>query len=116
MGPQGVAGSGNPEEDAMKISMEALQRNMGQIDIARTFLCIMGGVVAGILRCTGASGLICFIAIYVAITGVLALKIQFDFKQFTNMTLTYFLFSDLQKNALSFILFWTLTYALVYIY
>lgn len=80
------------------------------------FLCIIGGFIAGILKCTNLNGLICFITIYILITIVLGLKIKFDFKQYMNCTMMNFLTSDLQKNALSFILFWTLTYALVYIY
>lgn len=104
------------EEDTHKISMESLHSNMNSIDISRTFLCIIGGIIAGILKHTNLQGLICFVVIYVLITVMLGLKIKFDFKQYLNCTMIGFLTSDLQKNMLSFILFWTLTYALVYIY
>lgn len=104
------------EEENNKISLESLHSNMNQIDISRTFLCIIGGIVAGILKCTNLNGLLCFIIIYTIITILLGLKIKNDFKQYLNCTMFNFLTSDLQKNMLSFILFWTLTYALVYIY
>lgn len=119
MGPPGAAagpGLTGPDEDITKISIDILQKNMSQIDIARTFLCIIGGIVAGILRCTSLSGLICFIALYISITLTLSMKISHDWKQYLNTSWVNFILSDLQKNILSFILFWTLTYALVYIY
>jgi ER membrane protein complex subunit 6 len=109
-------GGASPEEDTTKISMDILQKNMSQIDISRTFLCIVGGIVAGILRCTSLSGLLCFVVIYLTIAAILGIKIFFDYKQYLNTSFGLFVVSDLQKNILSFILFWTLTYALVYIY
>jgi hypothetical protein len=105
------------EEEVRQLSMEHLRRNMTQIDMARTFLCIVGGVIAGVLGLTGLSGLGCFVLVCLAISGSLALlKMNGDIKMYTNMSFASFTASDLQKNGLSFILFWTLTYALVYIY
>ena len=106
----------HPEEETNKISIESLHSNMNQIDISRTFLCIIGGLITGVLKCTGIQGLISFLILYITITLLLGIKIKFDFKQYMNCTMLIFLTSDLQKNILSFILFWTLTYALVYIY
>ena len=104
------------EEDSNRISVEALQSNVKEVDVARTYLCIIAGVMAGIFGCTGLNGLISFIVVYITIGLGVALKAKFDFKQYMNCTMTNFLFGDLQKNGLSFILFWTLTYALIYIY
>lgn len=105
-----------PEEDANRVSMEALQSNMRDVDVARTYVCILGGVMTGILGSTGLHGLISFIVMYVTIGLGVAVKANFDFKQYMNCTLASFLVGDLQKNGLSFILFWTMTYALIYIY
>mmetsp|Transcript_6069 Transcript_6069/g.9166 ORF Transcript_6069/g.9166 Transcript_6069/m.9166 type:complete len:111 (+) Transcript_6069:44-376(+) len=104
------------EEDANRVSVENLQQNMKQVDIARTFICIIGGIVAGVLGHTGLQGLISFVIVYAAVAFALSLKMGFDFKQYMNCSVISFLVSDLQKNGLSFILFWTMTYALVYIY
>jgi ER membrane protein complex subunit 6 len=104
------------EEDATRMSMEAFQKNMNQIDVMRTFLCIIAGVIAGIWGCTGLYGFFAFILFYFTIAFAIGMKIGFDFKQYTNCSMLEFLAGDLQKNGLSFILFWTMTYALIYIY
>ena len=104
------------EEEAKSISIENMRKNHSQIDVTRTFLSIVGGIIAGILGCTGLKGLACFIAVYLSIASALASKMGRNTKLYTNMNFLYFCLSDLQKNSLSFVLFWTLTYALVYIY
>jgi uncharacterized membrane protein YuzA (DUF378 family) len=104
------------EEDSRYISMEALQHNMKQLDIARTFLCIIGGVWAGLMGLTSNTGFFSFVVLYVIIGLSIGMKMGYNFKAFTNASFFAFVSSDLQKNSLSFILFWTLTYALVYIY
>lgn len=106
----------NPEEDVRSISIEYLQNNLKQIDVARTFLSIVAGVFAGVLGCESMSGLLCFVVLYVLIAFSMAIKMSFDTKMFTNSSLLSFVAGDLQKNGLSFILFWTLAYALIYIY
>jgi hypothetical protein len=137
---------GITEEEARFISMEALQQNMVQIDLVRTFMrlvittlvclillaiitillnrrvmyvyvvSIVGGIVAGILGLTGMKGLVCFALTYIVIALSLVSKMSMNVVQFTNGSLTKLLLADLQKNGLSFTLFWTLTYALIYIY
>mmetsp|Transcript_17009 Transcript_17009/g.28373 ORF Transcript_17009/g.28373 Transcript_17009/m.28373 type:complete len:110 (+) Transcript_17009:144-473(+) len=104
------------EEESSRISMDALQNNMKQIDVTRSFLCIVGGVITGILGCTGFNGFLCFVLLYLSLALSIGLKINFDYMSYMHCTLTSFLLTDLQKNGLSFILFWTLTYALIYIY
>ncbi len=104
------------EEENKNILVENLRKNMSQVDVARTFLCIIGGVGAGVLGYTGWRGLICFITVYLSVAGALTLKMKGNTKLYVNTGFLSLVTSDLQKNALSFVLFWTLTYALVYIY
>jgi len=106
-----------PNEDDLKhVSLEYLHNNLKQIDVARTFLSIVAGIVAGVLGCKNGSGLICFITLYGLIGLTIALRMNLDVKTYTNQSAILFATGDLQKNGLSFVLFWTLTYALVYIY
>ena len=104
------------DEDAKNIAPEFIHHNLKHVDVARTLLSIIAGIYAGILRCESLSGLICFIVLYTIIALSLAFKMKFDVKMYTNSSFIVFAAGDLQKNGLSFILFWTLTYALVYIY
>lgn len=100
--------------DALKIPFCLF--NWTSCFLFRSFLCIIGGVITGILGCTGFHGFLSFVILYLSLAVSIGLKINFDFKSYMHSTLTSFLFTDLQKNGLSFILFWTLTYALIYIY
>ena len=104
------------EEENRYVSMELLRRNMSQIEVAKSFTCIMGGLAAGVTGCTGLHGLLLYIMVSLLIGGALSLKMGGPMKPFTNSTFLGFLLGDLQKSSLSFVLFWTLSYALVYIY
>lgn len=104
------------DEDNKHISMDLLRRNMSQIEVAKSLTCIMGGIVAGVLGCTGLQGLFVYIIVSLAVAGALALKMGGHVKAYTNTSFVGFLTGDLQKSSLSFVLFWTLSYALVYIY
>lgn len=99
-------------------SMESMGLNMRQIMGFRAVLFLFGGIVCGVLGLTHSLGL--FFYLFVGILGslTLLLKMGFDAKRFTATTAAKFLVSDLvnPNHAMSFILFWTLAYALVYIY
>eukprot|EP01041_Mallomonas_annulata_P000095 gene95-129_t len=83
--------------------MEHIQHNLKQIDVARTFLSIVAGVLAGILGCKSGSGLLAFLSLYTIIAMSIAFKMNFDTKMYTNSTFLGFILHDLQKNGLSFI-------------
>ena len=104
------------EDDLKYMIMEQLQANMRQLEQARSFLCVVGGVCAGVLNATNLAGLVVFMAIYLSVMAAVSLKVGLDFKNYANTTFLGFMFSDLSKHGLSFVLFWTLTYAVVYIY
>jgi len=121
------------EDDLKLISFEALQFNMKQIDVVRTLLSIVGGVLTGtlgnlmlsffhvsdfpfLIGCQREYGLLAFVILYFVISLSLALKMNFNVKKYTNSSIVMFGLADLQKNGLSFVLFWTLSYALIYIY
>eukprot|EP00638_Chattonella_subsalsa_P001355 CAMPEP_0117765176 /NCGR_PEP_ID=MMETSP0947-20121206/19934_1 /TAXON_ID=44440 /ORGANISM="Chattonella subsalsa, Strain CCMP2191" /LENGTH=115 /DNA_ID=CAMNT_0005587737 /DNA_START=30 /DNA_END=377 /DNA_ORIENTATION=- len=98
-------------------SPEALQENGKIINYVRTSMIIVAGVVTGILGCTGLWGLLSFVGFYSLISLTLLVKMGMDPSVYTtNKSVLSFFCSDTQKYGLSFVLFWTLAYALVYIY
>jgi hypothetical protein len=104
------------EEDQKYILMDELRKNMSKIDVARSLMCILSGVMTGILGYTGLQGFLFFIAVYIVVAVAIAFRFKFNTRLYTNMSFMSFISFDLQKHALSFVLFWTLSYALVYIY
>ena len=74
------------------------------------------GIFAGVIGCRSGSGLLCFVTLYLLIALFLFSKMLFEVKLYTNSSVLGFVLGDIQKNGFSFVLFWTLTYALIYIY
>lgn len=107
-----------PEEEVggKFVSAEAMGKNRQQIDIVRTVMMIVGGTMTGIVACVGYQGFIAFTLLYLATTVAIGVKMNFNFKAYTNSSFVMFAISDVSKHAMSFLLFWTLCYALVYVY
>lgn len=98
-------------------SREAMMHNNKTIDLVRTYLTLVGGCCAGILGCTGLNGAVLYVGIYITMQlCILAFGMGFDSSKYTNLSTGKFLISGIESYGLSFILFWTLFYALVYIY
>lgn len=104
------------QEAPKLISMENMMRNMQQIDRVKQVLCIVGGIICGILGLTGLNGLLFFIALTAVSTIALLAKMKFKLKEYTNLSLFQFVSGGVSSTAMSFVLFWTLSFALVYIY
>ena len=97
--------------------MVALQRNIQRIDKIRAVMGIASGCVAGIIGLTGLEGLICFLFLHTAICVLIwSIKMDFNLKSYTKMSWWTYWSGNLQQYALSFTLFWTLFYGLVYLY
>jgi hypothetical protein len=79
-------------------------------------MCIVGGLINGVLGLRGIPGFIFFAAMYTFVSLVLWAWMGFNLSVYSNLKLREFLFADIGSHALSFILFWTLMYAMVYIY
>ncbi|AES64949.1 Rab5-interacting family protein [Medicago truncatula] len=109
----GHSGSGSSEKkssngvnELLTFNAENMQSNMKTIYYSRTFLSIIGGVVAGILGFTGLKGFI-FYVLLMAFTSVgLIAKAKFSIH-------TYFdswnrvLIDGFLGGLMSFVLFWT---------
>lgn len=108
--------SNTPHEQS-KISMEGLLLNGGQIMRVRNMMCIISGIICGILGFTGLHGLLFFIAT-TTLTDLtmICFKMNFNLKEYTNSTLFNFAVDGITSTVMSFVLFWTLSFAVVYIY
>jgi hypothetical protein len=98
------------------ISMEHLSYNMKKIDRFRTIIFIIGGMICGVSGITGLDGLIFFLVMSLITSVVLLIKIGFNLKGYFNSSIFSFLFQGMRLTSMSFLLFWTLSFALVYIY
>ncbi|KAJ1445888.1 hypothetical protein M885DRAFT_548438 [Pelagophyceae sp. CCMP2097] len=107
------------EDEPGKVLMNraSFEFNMSAIDKSRSFLTIFAGAATGILGLTGLGGLASFLATYAGISlAILACKMRGDSEAFTEEKPLYFVLGHAGGYGLSFVLFWTLAYALVYIY
>ncbi|KAI8011839.1 hypothetical protein LOK49_LG06G03433 [Camellia lanceoleosa] len=101
--------------DIPTFNAENMQNNMKAVYYSRTFMSIMGGVIAGILGFTGLNGFI-FYFLVMAITSVgLIAKAGFSihsyFDSWNQIILDGFLVA-----LMSFVLFWTFAYDIVHIF
>ncbi|GAA0162975.1 hypothetical protein Leryth_018422 [Lithospermum erythrorhizon] len=101
--------------DLPTVNVENMQNNIKVVLYSRTFMSIIGGVIAGILGFTGFMGFV-FYFIVMAITSVgLAAKAGFSvqsyFDSWNQISIDGFL-----GGLLSFVLFWTFAYDIVHIF
>ena len=99
-----------------KIILENLIGNMKKIDKAVTVMFIIGGVIAGILGCTSLEGLVMIIVLSILSSVALSVKMKFQLKTYTDLSVFGIFTMGISNHAMSFVLFWTLAYALVHIY
>jgi len=97
-------------------SRDALMHNTKSMSLINTFVMLIGGCCAGILGCTGLRGALLYVLLYGTLQVVVLATMGFDSMKYTLQPPLKFIAGNAGENALSFILFWTLVYALVYIY
>ena len=104
------------EDNKKMLNREAMMHNMSAIDGCRSYVTIFAGVATGIVGATGVRGALCFMASYVAISLALLVRMRGDSANYTDEAIPNHIFGGFAGYGLSFVLFWTLSYALVYIY
>ena len=105
------------ETPAEFVSPENLGNNQKIVQYSRTFLSIIAGCVTGVLGLTGSQGFLCYTVLYALISLALFMRMKFDLSgHLPGNNLPGFLLDGITGQALSFLLFWTLSYALVHIY
>jgi len=97
---------------------QSAQKNMMAISDVRQFLAILAGAAAGVLGLTSWQGGVFFLATHVGVGGaVLYGKMAGDVKRYTGReSKVAFATDGIQATSLSFMLFWTLFYGLVYLF
>lgn len=98
------------------ISMEAQMYNMRQLETVNIVMYLVGGCIAGILGATSFHGLLIFVLITLSVQLCLFAWIGFKFEKYTMATALTLITSAASSQAMTFLLFWTLTFALVHIY
>lgn len=99
------------------VDSEALAANSGRIDQLRVAMAICGGLVAGVCRLQGLQGFLAFVLMQAATSlAIFVFNMRLDAERFANTHLVSFVLAGLGSHILSFLLFWTLSHALVYIY
>ncbi|XP_039123911.1 ER membrane protein complex subunit 6 [Dioscorea cayenensis subsp. rotundata] len=102
-------------DDLEIFSAENLQSNMKSIYYSRTFLSIVGGVVAGIWGFTGLMGFVFYFLVMAIASLGLAAKAKFSvrayFDSWNRIVVDGFL-----GGLMSYVLFWTFAYDIVHIF
>lgn len=101
---------------AQKLLPDVMRKNVRQIDLMRIVLYIAVGCIAGICGLTGLKGFMFYVASTAVVTIILAASMGFDSKTYTNESIIQIFFGNLSGQIMSFIMFWTLAYSLVYVY
>ncbi|CAI5745376.1 unnamed protein product [Peronospora destructor] len=98
-------------------SMENMKNNEKAVEYVHTSMCVISGCIAGITGMTGLQGFAFLAAVYVFTAVALwVFKLGMNVHVYFNTSVFSFIFAGVMSQALSFILFWTLSYGLVHIY
>ena len=121
---RGRAPTRNPRDDDPRAARsaknlfdrDAMAHNLNAVDGCRSYLTLFGAVGAGVVGATGLRGLLFFVGTYVLGSIALLTRMRCNPTDYTSESLTKFVIAGAPGYALSFVLFWTLAYALVHIY
>ena len=103
-------------EEQKRIAFDYLMSNMKQIDLFQTVIYMVGGIVSGIFGLTGLNGLFLFILLSIISVSSLLIWMKFDHSNYLNISVVDLTLMGVNNQVMSFVLFWTLSYALVHIY
>jgi len=105
-------------EEEKTVNVEALQSNSMGIGYVRALMAIIAGVAAGILGLTGSKGFLLYIIVHVLTSMALLVRMKFDVVEYMTPGLSSFWFAvdGLGGQGLSFVMFWTLSFAMVHIF
>ncbi|CAM8979525.1 unnamed protein product [Rhodiola kirilowii] len=101
--------------DLPTFNVENLQSNMKTIYYSRTFLSIIGGVVAGIMGFTSLTGFIFYFLVMALTSLMLIVKANFNIHSYFDGW-NRVLFDGFLSGLMSFVLFWTFAYDIVHIF
>jgi len=115
--PGAIGDSSTGGEGKDVFDLNALNKNMKSMDRIQSYMGIICGCCSGILGLTNRSGIVFFLVAHMTVSlSILGIKMKFDLKTYSRTSMVSFLFSGLQTCFMSFMLFWTLFYGLVYLF
>lgn len=92
-------------------------KNREALNWVRTLVFLLGAGAVGILGITGATGFAVYGVLHILVSIALLVRMNFKPHLYTDAASPLsFLAANVFDNLVSFILFWTLAYALVHIY
>ncbi|XP_074572417.1 uncharacterized protein LOC141828924 isoform X2 [Curcuma longa] len=103
------------EDDLPILNAENLQSNIKSVYYSRTFLSIIGGVVAGIWGFTGLAGFIFYFSVMAAAYLGLAAKGKFSVNKYFD-SWNRILLDGAFGGLMSFVLSWAFAYDIVHIF
>ena len=95
---------------------DVLMANSRKMGFVRSSMAIVAGCVAGVLGLTGLSGFAAYVAMHLAVSISILASMGFNTQRYTLASPLGVLQDGIGGNLVSFIMFWTLFYALVHIY
>ena len=100
------------------VNPETASLNAQSIMFVRNVMGIASGVACGVLGLTSLYGLAFYLGAHVATALLLLEKMNFRVSEFVpgETSPLSFVFSGMGEQAMSFIMFWTLSFAVVHIY
>ncbi|KAL3626623.1 hypothetical protein CASFOL_030172 [Castilleja foliolosa] len=98
-------------DEISAFNVENMQNNTRIINYSRTFMSIIGGVIAGILGFTGFTGFVLYFIVMAITTAGLAAKTGFAVHSYFD-SCNRIVFDNILSGLLSFVLFWTYPYSL----
>ena len=100
------------------VNPEALAHNGASMGYVRSVMGIATGVACGVLGLTGLRGFAFYVLMHVVTQLALLHKMRFDVAEYLpgDTTKLGFVASSVGEQLLSFIMFWTFSYAVVHIY
>jgi len=107
-----------PSEEPELFDKQSVTRNMKAIAYIRTVSTIAGGFAAGIFGLTGLKGFL-FFAVHFLLTSLAVVTMKMGGRvpiYIPKTSFQSFLSDGMVGEALAFVLYWTLMYALVHIY
>ncbi|KAL7104770.1 hypothetical protein ACP275_07G003200 [Erythranthe tilingii] len=109
----------NKSSDALDeiptFNVENIQNNTRIINYSRTFMSIIGGVIAGILGVNGLTGIVFYFLVMAITTAGLAAKTEFSVHSYFD-SWNRIVFDGILGGLMSFVLFWTFAYDMVHIF
>ncbi|XP_074564837.1 uncharacterized protein LOC141821324 [Curcuma longa] len=103
------------EDDLPILNAENLQSNIKSVYYSRTFLSIIGGVVAGIWGFTGLTGFVFYFLVMAAASLGLAAKAKFSVNKYFD-SWNRILIDGVFGGLMSFVLSWAFAYDIVHIF